>query len=82
MRLSELVGRMLVDVHNGEKIGTLGHADLWIDTETGKIGYLVLPGNSGLFSFGRKNEEQTVSWDAVQKIGTDMILIDSNAVKS
>jgi YlmC/YmxH family sporulation protein len=76
VRLSDLAGKELVDMQNGEKIGPLGHADLWIDSKTGKIGYLVLPAGSGFLRIGKKADEQTVPWAAVKKVGTDMILID------
>ncbi|MFC4768842.1 YlmC/YmxH family sporulation protein [Effusibacillus consociatus] len=76
MRLSELAGRELVDMENGEKIGQLGHADLWIDAKTGRIGYLILPADTRFFSFGKKHEEQSVPWESIHKIGTDTILLD------
>lgn len=76
MRLSELIGRELINLSNGEKIGQLARADLCIDEQTGKILNLILPGDQSLFSFGKKNQEQSVSWESIMKIGTDMILID------
>ncbi|WP_018132505.1 YlmC/YmxH family sporulation protein [Effusibacillus pohliae] len=82
MRLSELAGRELIDLHNGQKIGQLHDADLWIDTETGKIGYLILPENVRRFGFGKKQDEQSVPWEAVRKIGADMILLDLNHKQS
>lgn len=81
MRLSELAGRELVDMQNGEKMGQLGYADLWIDTETGKIGSLILPGQRRLLSLGKQGGEQSVPWKAVRKIGPDTILIDSSCAR-
>lgn len=74
MRLSELMGRELVDVRNGEKIGQLAKADLLINRDTGQIEQLILPGSS--WTFSKKTEEQNIPWKAIQKIGTDMILIE------
>lgn len=82
MRLSELAGRELVDMQNGEKIGQLGHADLWIDVETGKIVHLILPAGTGLLGFAKKQEEQSVPWSAIRKVGADMILIELDHGKS
>lgn len=37
MRLSELVGKHIVNIYDGARLGTVGDSDLVIDTETGKL---------------------------------------------
>lgn len=75
MRLSELIGREIVDMRNGEKIGQLSRADLCINVETGKIEQVILPINHSVFSIGKKIQEYTITWDSIQKIGQDLILV-------
>lgn len=75
MRLSELVGREIVDMTNGEKIGQLGRADLCINMDTGKIEQVILPVNHSFLSFGKQQKEYTLTWESIQKIGQDLILV-------
>jgi YlmC/YmxH family sporulation protein len=75
MRLSELVGREIVDMKNGEKIGQLGRADLCINIDTGKIEQVIFPVNRSLLSFGKQRQEYTLTWNSIRKIGQDLILV-------
>lgn len=81
MRLSEISRKEIVDYVKGERLGVLGHTDLVIDEETGKIEAFIIP-TSRWFGFGKKDKEVTVYWHQIKKIGTDMIIIDMGEKKA
>ncbi len=56
------------------RLGTI--VDLIIDLECGKILSLVVCQNQGLFSQGKKEEQISIPWDRICKIGDDIILVD------
>lgn len=75
MRLSDLAGKEMVDVRTGSRVGVLGGADLEICEETGRVHAIVI--EQGGFSFGKKRESSVIPWEAIVKIGPDMIILDS-----
>jgi YlmC/YmxH family sporulation protein len=75
MRFSELGGKEIIDLNNGSRMSTSGQTDLVIDTATGKIHSMLLPGNT-FFGFHRKKEEIMIPWDSIRTIGADIIIID------
>ncbi|MFP3124058.1 YlmC/YmxH family sporulation protein [Ectobacillus funiculus] len=75
MRLSELSGKEIVDLERAERMGILGHADLEIDEQDGKIHALIIP--LGKWNaFKRSQQETRVSWSRLKKVGQDMIIFD------
>jgi len=76
MRFSEFNGKEIVDLNNGERIGTIGNTDLVIDPDTGEIEAIILPRGSSIFSFGKQKEEIYISWNAIKKIGSEMIIVE------
>ncbi|UOY93628.1 YlmC/YmxH family sporulation protein [Ectobacillus sp. JY-23] len=75
MRLSELSGKEIVDLERAERMGVLGHADLEIDENDGRIHTLIIP--TGKWSaFKRSQQEVRVSWKRIKKVGQDMIIFD------
>lgn len=74
MRLSELSGKEIIDLKKGERMGVLGQTDLEIN-ESGYIESLIIPSYKW---FGMKKDanEIKIPWSKINKIGTDMIIID------
>lgn len=77
MRLSEISGKEIIGLDNGERLGVIGDSDLEIHSETGKINAIILPGTS-FFGLGKKREEMVIPWEAVVTIGEDMVIIHVN----
>jgi YlmC/YmxH family sporulation protein len=77
MRLSDLGGKEIIGLDNGERIGVVGDADLEINPATGEITSIILPGGN-LFRFGKRREEIVIPWDAIVKVGPDMMIIQMN----
>lgn len=75
MRLSELCSKEIINLENGEKMGSNGYIDLIFDELTGKIEYILVPGKFRFFSFGIKNYIQ-IPWNSIKRIGPDIIIIE------
>ncbi|WP_202077189.1 YlmC/YmxH family sporulation protein [Caldalkalibacillus salinus] len=75
MRLSQLSGKEIIDLENGERMGLVGQADLVISEHTGMIESMILP-TSSFLGMGKKREEIVIPWDAIRKIGPEMMIIE------
>lgn len=75
MRFSEFAEKELIDVGGGERIGSVGQADLAIDPRTGEIRSLLLP--VGASWFGKKQGVREIPWNQIRKIGPDMVLVEA-----
>jgi YlmC/YmxH family sporulation protein len=79
MLISELVGKEIININDGAKLGAVGETDLVISPETGQIESLILPsrgGFAGLFGGGGKRDYIVIPWPSVKKIGSEVIIVD------
>ncbi|EJL39380.1 PRC-barrel protein [Brevibacillus agri] len=81
MRLSELGGKEIIGLDNGEKMGVISDSDLVIHPENGVIQSIILPGGS-FFGFGKKREDLVIPWSSIVKIGPDMVIISLAQVET
>lgn len=75
VRLSELIGKDIVNIQNGSRLGTVADSDLIIEAETGEIESIVLPSRAGLLNLWDRTN-LTIPWTAVKKIGAEVIIVD------
>ena len=75
VRLSDLIGKDIVNIQNGGRLGIVADSDLVIDSETGEIESILLPSRSGIFGFLDRNNF-TIPWTCVKKIGKEVIIVD------
>jgi YlmC/YmxH family sporulation protein len=75
MRLSQLSGKEIIDIENGERMGMVGQADLLINENTGTIESMILPSGSFL-GMGKKRDEIVIPWQSIRKIGPEMLIIE------
>jgi YlmC/YmxH family sporulation protein len=75
MRLSQLSGKEIIDIENGERMGMVGQADLLINENTGTIESMILPSSSFL-GMGKKRDEIVIPWQSIRKIGPEMLIIE------
>lgn len=75
MRLSQLSGKEIIDLENGERLGMVGQADLVINEHTGLIDSMILP-EAAFLGLRRKREAIIIPWNAIRKIGAEMIIIE------
>lgn len=73
MRLSELAGKRIINLYDGEIIGTAGESDLLIDSSSGLITEIIIPPGRGPAASRRP---LTIPWAAVRKIGPEVIVVD------
>ena len=72
-RIVELRCKEVVNVRDGARLGYV--SDVEVDTECGKVVAIVVPGKGGFGGlFG--GEDYVVPWEAICKIGEDIILVD------
>lgn len=75
MRYSEMIGKEIVDISAGMRLGLVAGTDLVINTTTGCLEALVIFQRAGLFA----THEITVPWEGVKKVGKDLIIVDVSA---
>ncbi len=75
MRLSELSGKEIVDIKRAERLGVLGQTDLEINEQDGQITALLIP-TVKWFGLRKQGHDIRVPWNHIQKIGSDMIILD------
>ncbi|MBR2784177.1 MAG: YlmC/YmxH family sporulation protein [Firmicutes bacterium] len=73
MRLSELAGKRIINLYDGEIIGNAGDSDLLIDSASGLITEIVLPPGRGQRAARRP---LSIPWSCVRKIGPEVIVVD------
>lgn len=73
MRLSELGTKEIINLYNGERLGTLGEAELVLDEETGDIEEIIVPARAGLF---RSQRETVIPWSVIRRIGPEVIIVE------
>ena len=71
----ELRNKDVVNLCNGKRIGCA--SDFEFDPCSGRIISLIIPGESGLFGFGSKNEI-VIPWNRVECFGEDTVLVRIN----
>lgn len=76
MRLSELAGKKIVNLRDGEILGDIGDADLLIDEVSGDVISILLPVRTTFFNRWFDRSYLTIDWSAVKKIGTEIMVVD------
>ena len=74
MTFSDLRSKEIVNICDGACFGRV--SDLEIDTCTGLILSVIVPGPPRLFGLMRGSEELVIPFCKIQKIGDDVILVD------
>ena len=72
MRLSDLQSKNIVSVSDGKNIGNI--IDVKID-ENGNLLSLIVEQQKTIFRFSSKDIETEITWDKIEKIGVDVILV-------
>ena len=74
MRLSEIQNKEVINLNTGMKIGNI--IDIKINSESGKIESLILE-RKKFSSIFNSNDEIEIYWTQINKIGEDVILVES-----
>jgi YlmC/YmxH family sporulation protein len=73
MRFSEMGDKEIINSLDGSRLGVMADADLVIDAE-GKIKAFLLRSRFSFFR-AKGQEEFRIPWDAVKKVGDDVLLV-------
>ena len=74
MRLSEIQNKDVINLNTGEKIGNI--IDVKVNEEDGKIESFILE-RKKFASFFSSNEEIEIKYNQINKIGEDVILVET-----
>ena len=74
MRLSEIQNKDVINLNTGMKIGNIIY--IKINSESGKIESLILE-RKKFSSIFNSNDEIEIYWTQINKIGEDVILVES-----
>ena len=74
MRLSEIQNKDVINLNSGMKVGNI--IDVKINSETGKIESFILE-KKKFSSIFNSNDEIEIYWTQINKIGEDVILVES-----
>lgn len=76
MRWSQLAGKDIINLHDGERLGRVADAELVLDPATGRITSLVLTRRGRLAGWLGLGGAVTVPWEAIKRIGPEVVLIE------
>lgn len=76
MRMGELTGKEIVNFFNGARLGIIGESDMIFDAESGRIHAIILPRKGNLINFWVDKQQLTIPWEAIRKIGKEIIIVD------
>lgn len=74
MRMSELQRKDIVDINDGRIVGRIIDAD--IDSESGALLNLVIERNKSFRKIFTQENDLTIKYNQIKKLGSDVILID------
>lgn len=76
MMLTELGGKEIVNLNNGERLGIIADSDIVVDEKTGEIITLLIPERKLQFKIFGGNYDMEIPWETIRKIGNDMVIIE------
>jgi len=78
MRLSHLSGKEVINLSDGSRLGVIDECELTFDSQSGRINTILVPNKNGLMSFFSENRTITIPWQAIKRIGDEVIIVDLN----
>lgn len=75
LKTSDLKLKEVISVIDGKRMGHI--TDIEIDVETGRLTAIVVPGMGKFLGLFGRNEDVVISWDKINKIGMDVILVEA-----
>lgn len=76
-RVRELQKKEVIDLSDGKRLGFV--YDVEINLKTGQLESLIVPCRNTFFRLFWKYEETVISFEQIQKIGDDIILVNSKS---
>ena len=79
MRMSELREKEVINICDGERLGNV--CDVEFEIKTGRICNLIIPGPCKVLGILGRDQEYIISYEQIQRIGTDVILVEAEREK-
>lgn len=79
MRMSELREKEVINICDGERLGNV--CDVDFEIKTGRICNLIIPGPCKVLGILGRDQEYIISYEQIQRIGTDAILVEAEREK-
>lgn len=76
MLFSDLLGKEVVNLVDGARLGVVGDSDLVIDVPTGQIVSIILPHRGRLFNLLGDAPDLVIPWESIRKIGSQVIIVE------
>ena len=73
MNLSELQTKDIISIKDGRKIGRIIDVEI---TTSGNINYFIIETHHNIRNFFSRSEETKIPYTAIEKIGSDVILVN------
>ena len=73
MLWSQLEGKEIINLRDGERIGRMADADLIVDPEDGTIIAMIV--HAGWKWLGGQGDIE-IPWQAVRRIGSELVIVD------
>ena len=73
-RISALCAKEIINLKTGTRLGYIGDAE--IDTLTGEIKHLIIPGKAKLFGLLGREDDYILPWKCIARMGADIILVE------
>ena len=77
VKTSDLKVKEVIDINDGKRLGAI--TDIEIDIESGRLTAIVVPGPGKFLGFFGRNEDVVIPWDKINKIGADVILVETTS---
>lgn len=78
MRLHQLAGKEVINLSDGARLGIIDECELTFDGKSGRIHTILIPNPNPLFSFFSEKRRTAVPWQAIKRIGDEVIIVDLN----
>ncbi len=80
MRIYDFRQKEVINLADGARLGYVFDAE--IDPVNGRISALIIPGQGKVLGIFGKDNEFVIPWEAIRKIGDDIVLIDTDCTAS
>ena len=74
MRVTDLSSKEVVCISDGARLGYV--SDVEVEVPCGQVKAIVVPGKCRWFGLFGHTEDYVIPWDAIRRVGDDIILVD------
>ncbi|MBQ6991214.1 MAG: YlmC/YmxH family sporulation protein [Clostridia bacterium] len=74
MRVTDLSCKEVVCISDGARLGYV--SDVEVEVPCGQVKAIVVPGKCRWFGLLGHTEDYVIPWDAIRRVGDDIILVD------